>query len=177
MNEIASRNGCSVNRVRYWMNKYGIERRGISDAIYLKNNPDGDPFTIKPISSIEDALLMGMGIGLFWGEGNKANKHSVRLGNSDPKLLMEFIRFLTDICGVKKDKLRFSLQIFSDMNPESALNYWAESLDVTQSQFYKITVTITGSIGTYRKKSPYGVLQVYFHNKKLRDTIVNMLPM
>jgi len=159
------------------MDKHNIPRRSISDAIYVKHNPAGDPFKIKKIISLEDAKLWGLGIGLFWGEGNKADKYSVRLGNTDPKLISEFVNFLTIMCGVNREKLKFSIQIFSDMDPELVLNFWTKQLGVDPSQFYKITVTISGSIGNYRKKSQFGVLQVYFHNKKLRDILIDELPM
>lgn len=177
MKEISLELGCSVNRVKYWMDKFGIERRTLSDAIYAKHNPSGDPFKIKEIKTKDEAVLWGKGMGLYWGEGNKADKYAVRLGNTDPELINTFIRFLIELCGVKKDKLRFSLQLFSDMNSASSLNFWVEKLGVDQSQFYKITVTISGSLGTYRRKTKWGVLQVYFHNKKLRDILINGLPM
>ena len=176
MQEIASELGCSLNRVVYWMTKYGIQRRVRSEANYIRHNPSGDPFTIKPISTLADAELFGLGVGLYWGEGNKANKGSVRLGNTDPQLLIAFIRFLTEMCGVDRDRLRFGLQIFTDIDPEAALRYWTDILGVNCSQFYKITVTISGAIGTYRTKSKYGVVTIYFNNTKLRDILVGYLP-
>ena len=160
MMEIAEELGCSVNKVVYWMDQHEIKRRSISDAVYQKHNPLGDPFTIKPIKTMADAKLLGMGIGLYWGEGNKANKHAIRLGNTDVELIKEFMRFLMQLFGVKKDKLRFGLQIFSDINPEEALKFWVDQLGVEPSQFSKIVVTISGSIGTYRNKSEHGVLTV-----------------
>jgi len=176
MKQISGMIGCSPNKVVYWMQKHGIERRSIGDAIYARNNPDGDPFSIMPIKTLEDAQLFGMGVGLYWGEGNKANKWSIRLGNTDPALLRSFVRFLTQILGVNKDDLRFMLQIFTDIEEQEALEYWSRELDVALSQFGRPTVTISGSIGTYRHKSQYGVLTVMYHNRKLRDILVGMLP-
>lgn len=173
---IASQLECSTNRINYWLAKHSIKKRSISEAIYLHNNPNGDPFTMRPVKSVKDAMLVGLGIGLYWGEGTKANKYSVRLGNTDPDLLNKFIEFLTYSCGVNKDNLKFGLQIFTDINLEEALTYWENKLKIKRSQFYKTTVTISGSIGSYRKKSLYGVVTVYYHNKKLRDIIVSMLP-
>lgn len=100
--EIATTLNLSVNTISYRMHKFGIKRRSISQAIYLKHNPNGDPFSIKPIKSMEDAKLLGLGLGLYWGEGNKANEHSLRLGNTDPELIKVFIMFLTRLFGVKK---------------------------------------------------------------------------
>ena len=106
-------------------------------------------------------------MGLYWGEGNKANKTSVRLGNSDPGVIKIFIKFLVDCYSVDKQRLRFGLQLFSDCDQQKALAYWVRYLGVEVSQFYRITVTISGSIGTYRHKNKYGVVTVYFNNKKL----------
>lgn len=104
--------GCSANQVTYWMDKYRMKRRTISEAIYQKHNPNGDPFTVMPIRTRKDAELFGMGIGLYWGEGTKANKYSVRLGNTDPALLSTFMEFLTRLFGVKRCDFHFGLQIF-----------------------------------------------------------------
>lgn len=172
MQQIATKLNCSVHKVQYWMDIHKIPRRSISDAVYTKNNPNGDPYTLKPIKTVEDAWLLGMGIGLHWGEGNKVNKHSVRLGNTDPELLNVYVRFLVDLCGVDKSKLKFGLQIFSDTEPVKARKFWEKELGVLESQFYKVTVTPSKAKGTYRRKNQYGVVTVYFHNRKLRDIII-----
>jgi len=176
MMEIAKKLDCSPKSVQYWMTKYGIDRRSIGDAIYLMNNRNGDPFSIQPIDTVEKGELFGLGVGLYWGEGTKKNKHSVRLGNTDPELINTFIKFLVELFGVSKERLRFSLQIFTDIDPIEALNFWTERLQVSSSQFTKSVITISGSLGTYRQKSQYGVATLYFHNKKLRDIIVGLLP-
>ena len=72
--------------------------------------------------------------------------------------------------------LRFGLQVFSDIDPGVSLTYWVAELDVDKSQFYKIHITPSGSLGTYRNKSNHGVVTLYYHNKRLRDILVNALP-
>jgi len=176
MTEIAVLSGCSIHKVHYWMGIHQIQRRSRSEATYIKRNPNGDPFKIQPVMTIEDAWLKGLGVGLYWGEGNKANKWSVKLGNTDPTLLNYFITFLVKNFKIRKEDLSFSLQIFTDIKPDEALTYWTQKLNVPLSQFYRPTVTISGSIGTYRKKSQYGVVTVMYHNMKLRDALIGMLP-
>ena len=39
--EIAKIFGRSETGINYWMSKYGIKKRTIGEAIYLKNNPKG----------------------------------------------------------------------------------------------------------------------------------------
>jgi hypothetical protein len=175
MQDIANSLSCSLHTVQYWMGKYGISRRSISDAIYLKSNPKGDPFSFHEPSSKAEAELYGLGIGLYWGEGTKANKDSVRLGNTDPELIRKFMEFLVTLFVIKKENFRFGLQLFTDIDPEKALDFWTKKLKIKPSQFYRPVVTISGSIGNYRKKSEYGVLTVMYHNKKLRDLLVSKL--
>ena len=166
----------SENTVYYWMDKYGIKRRSISDAIYLIHNPDGNPFKFRTDLSSDELFLKGVGLGLYWGEGNKANKYSVRLGNTNPELLKTFVKFLKVIYCINPSRLHYGLQIFTDIDVNEALNYWAKQMNANENQFYKPTITISGSMGNYTKKSEYGVLTVYYHNKKLRDIIVGQLP-
>lgn len=177
MQEISVQLKCSLHKVSYWMEAYRIRKRSLSDAMYAKHNPNGDPFSFHEPRTVEEAKLFGIGIGLYWGEGTKANKNSVRLGNTDPKLVKIFIEFLEKIFHVQRRNMQFGLQIFSDMRPEVALDFWVRNLRIRKQQFYKPTVTRSGSIGTYRQKSQYGVVTVMYHNKKLRDLLVSKLPL
>ena len=166
---------CSPNTVNYWLRKYHIPKRTISEAVYLKHNPAGDPFKFKVPANLEEMKLFGLGLGLYWGEGNKANKNTVRLGNVDPELLKTFINFLTTFFGIRAKDLRFHLQIFSDIDPKKAVTYWRKHLHFNNSQLYKPTITISGSLGSYRQKSQYGVMTVYYSNVKLRNLIISLL--
>ncbi len=116
-----------------------------------------------------------MGLGLYWGEGTKTNVTLVRLSNTDPALIKRFIEFLIRICGVEKNTLKFSLQVFDDMDTKEIEDYWQKELKVKPEQFYKTTVTPSRGKGTYKNKTKYGVLTVCCHNKKLRDILVDML--
>ncbi len=170
--DIAGILGYSCHKINYWMLKYNIPVRSQSEASYVKHNPNGDPFIPKEISNLEESFLFGLGLGLFWGEGNKANKHAVRLGNSDPAVINKFVEFLEKIYGVERKILRFGVQIFNDLEPREVLNFWTKSLSVSKDQFQKLIITKSRGKGTYKKKSKYGVLTVYLHNKKLRDVLI-----
>jgi len=175
--EIARLLNYSESGVNYWLRKYNIRKRSISEAIYIKNNPKGDPFKVKTkFSSKNEALLMGLGLGLYWGEGNKKNKTSLRLANTEPKLIKKFIEFLVKICGVKRKDITFNLLVFSDISPIAAKKFWVKELKIKSGQIRgKTTVIKSGAIGTYRQKSKYGVLILQYHNRKLRDVVCNMI--
>ncbi len=158
----------NVRKIDYLMNKYHLSKRSRSNALYIKNNRDGDPFLFKSVERIDDAFSFGLGIGLFWGEGMKLNSNGVRLGNSDPDIILYFKGFLKDIFNVKEEKFKYSLQIFGDHNPEKVMGFWARKLEVKKERFGKITVTKSVGKGTYKKKSKYGVLQIAVFNTKLK---------
>lgn len=175
MKKISTMLDCSVHRVEYWLKKYRMPRRSISEAIYRMHHPKGDPFTLCPPKTAEDYILFGIGIGLYWGDGTKANLSAIRLGNTDPELLKTFLNFLVRFFDIKVSDCRFGLQIFTDINPEEALDFWSKKLKIHKRQFYKVTVTRSGSLGTYRRKSQYGVVTIYYQNRKLRDILVHLL--
>ena len=173
--EIAKKLNCSEHKVNYWLGKHNIIKRTISEAIYLKYNPDGDPFKFNPPKTSQDYQLFGLGIGLYWGEGNKANKNMVKLGNSDPELLKIFIQFLIKFFNIDKEDLRFHLHVFTDINLEKAKRFWMQELGIKRDQIYKPTITQTGKLGTYRNKSQYGVMTVHYANTKLRNLIIDLI--
>lgn len=175
MKEIADLIGCSPSKVQYWMVAHGLVRKTISEAVYTKNNPEGDPFVFCPPKSLPEERLFGMGMGLYWGEGTKASKSSVRLGNSDPELISKFITFLITFFNIKKQDLHFGLQIFSDMSTDESLGFWIRKLKVKKEQFYKPIITPYRSIGNYRSKTKYGVVTVYYNNTKLKKLLMDLL--
>jgi hypothetical protein len=164
---------CSDGKVNYWMEKHSIPKRSISEAIYTKRNPNGDPFSRKIFHVDKESFLFGLGLGLYWGEGTKKNLGQVRLGNTDPYLVRAFLLFLRKSYGIDDNKLHFAIQIFTDMNQKREERFWREFLDVGAKQFYKTISTRSGSVGTYREKSKHGVLTIYFGNKKLRDILID----
>ena len=177
--EVARILKCSEHKVNYWLLKYNITKRSIAEAVYVHYNPKGDPFHLKEIKTLADAKLFGFGLGLYWGEGSKKSKGMVKLGNTDPKLIKKFIQFLIQICGVKTTKMRFSLQIFSDMHTRKVMQFWFKELrefDILPQQFFKTTITPHRGIGTYREKTKYGVLTVHVCNSKLKALIDSLLP-
>jgi len=174
--QIAIKLKYSISGINYWLKKFNIQKRPISEAIYLKHNPDGDPFTFNTPKNIKDAKLFGLGIGLYWGEGTKANKNTVRIGNSDVNVLKIFIEFLEKFFGINRGWLRFQLHLFSDLDTKIAEKYWMRELKINKNQLYKTIVTKSGLLGTYRHKSEYGVMTLYYGNTKLRNILVETLP-
>ncbi|MDD5145848.1 MAG: hypothetical protein PHF44_03330 [Candidatus Pacebacteria bacterium] len=172
--EIAKASGCSENKINYWLHKYAIQKRTISEAIYIKHNPAGDPFKIKNRLNKKEVELKGLGLGIYWGEGDKSpNNTAVRVGNTDPFLIKKFREFLRKIYRVKEEKFFYGLILFNDIKKANAVEFWEKQLGIKRSQLGKITIIPPQGKGTYKKKSENGVLILGFTNKKLKEQILN----
>lgn len=173
MQDISRQLNCSVHKVVYWMDKYDLKRRTRSEATYIKANPSGDPFKIKIKLSPREKTLYGLGLGIYWGEGNKVTPHAVSVSNTDSKIIKVFIRFLEIICNVRKDKIKYSLVCFNNSNLQEVAGYWSEQLSVNFQEFGKIVQIPPQGKGTYRNKSGYGVCAVRVNNIKLKSWIMS----
>jgi hypothetical protein len=175
MAEMAVFNKCSMHKITYWMIKYNIPRRSRSEAIYLKYNPNGDPFGIRNNLTLEEWFLKGLGLGIYWGEGAKTSKYSLRVANTDAGIIRSFRSFLLKICRLRKDKITYSLICFNDADPESVRNHWSEQLGILPNKFGKITIIPKQGKGTYKRKSLFGVCTIQASNIKLRDWMMKEL--
>ena len=171
VSQIAKTFDCSLHKVDYWLQRYSVPKRSIGEAMYAKRNPNGDPFFVKKPTTIAEATLQGLGFGLYWGEGTKSDRNSVRLGNTDVRLIKKFIQFLVQLYGVDKKRLKFGLQIFNDVSPQKARQFWCSKLRIMPKQFQKVVISKVRGNGSYKHKSQHGVLTVYFNNTKLRNII------
>lgn len=175
MTQIASSMNCSTNKVVYWMRKHKIPRRSFKESVYLMHNPSGDPFRIKQKLTNEEAILFGLGLGIYWGEGNKVNKLALRVANTDPYLIKSFIFFMKKICNLEDRRFSFSIICFNDTEPDLARKYWSSTLNIEPERFGKITQIPTQGKGTYKKKSLFGVCTVQANNVKLRAWLFDQL--
>ncbi len=169
ISEIGIALGCSQHKIAYWLSKHGIARRNRSDANYLKYNPDGDPFKIKHNLSPNEMFLYGLGLGIYWGEGTKTSKYSLRVSNTDVGIIKTFREFLLNICSLRKNKITYSIVSFNDIDPNVARGYWSKELGILPEKFGKITIIPKQGKGTYKRKSAFGVCTLQVSNIKLRE--------
>lgn len=174
MAQIAHRLEVSPNTIADWMQRYQIKRRSISEAIYVLNNPNGDPFKIKMTLDDYEKFLIGLGLGLFWGEGTQKSSVGVRLGNTNPFIILYFREFLERICGVPRVKIKYSLQLFGDVNRQKAICFWCDILSVKSTEL-KVSMVVLRGKGTYKEKNQFGVMQIACYNKKLKGVIDTFL--
>ena len=175
LSECASKLKVSLHKIKYWLNKYNIPIRSRSDAVYRWHNPDGDPFKFKENLTREEMKLKYLSLGLYWGEGSKTHKGSLRLGNTDPEVIKTFQTFLTNICQLQKHRISYHLQIFKNCDKKIALNYWANELKINPDTIRCGTPIPSQGKGTYKKVNIYGVLTICAFNSHLRENLFDEL--
>ena len=173
--EISSMLGCSIHKVTYWMTKFQIKKRSRSEAMYRKLNPNGDPFKVPPLIPKDPQFWLGLGLGIYWGEGNKITPHSVRVTNSNPNMIKAFRKFLLEVCKTNPDKLQYSIVCFNDSNLQDVLSLWSTELNVPKEKFGKIVQIPPQGKGTYKRKSKSGVCTLTFGNIKLKKWIMEQI--
>ncbi len=80
-----------------------------------------------------------LGLGLYWGEGTKAQSSALSFVNSDPRAIDMAMRWFADSFGVSRD--RFCPRIFINETHRSReavlLDFWSKRLDLPKEQFAK----------------------------------------
>jgi hypothetical protein len=81
----------------------------------------------------------------YWCEGSKSKAHSPRdrvtFVNSDPSLILFFIRFLA-VVGVTTDRLICRLQIHESADVAGAQQFWQEITGLDPDQFRRPTLKL-----------------------------------
>lgn len=116
------------------------------------------------IGNISDREFLIAGLFLYWAEGSKTKTFAIGLTNTNPNMLVLFIRWLR-FFSVPKSKLKVHLHLYSDMNIKKQIKFWSKTLDLPPSQFRKpyIKKTTLTSI-TYTNGFGQGTCSVILDN-------------
>jgi len=174
MLEIAKKLGVSIDSVVYCMRKNKIKRRSFSEAnaIVFKNKKLSFHEKIR-LSSIEEKLKIA-GLMLYWGEGYKSFKNSsIDFTNSDPDMILIFIKFLRTIYKVDEKRFRIYLYCYSNQNIKSLINFWSKLTKIPREQFSKPYVR--KDFRENGRKMQYGMIHIRYADKKLFLSIMESI--
>ena len=89
---------------------------------------------------------------LYWGEGTKSELNII---NGDAELLRVFVNCL-DAIGISKEDLRFSLRLYSDIDPHIARTSWAQVFRINPESIQIGEIIV----GKKRGKLAYGMCRI-----------------
>lgn len=104
---------------------------------------------------------------LCLGEASKYKTGSVfSLGNSDPRIVILFLRLLKTCFDFKPEKIRCTVQCRADQNTDDLEKFWMKTTQIPRNQFYKTRID-SRTLGKPTKKKGYkGVLKVDYLDRK-----------
>jgi hypothetical protein len=98
---------------------------------------------------------------LYWAEGRK-DRGRIELVNSDPDMLITFMRFLLDSLQVPKHKIKISIHCYvnNGISQQEIEDYWLSLLDLSREQMNKTQINQPKSSQQKGRKLLYGVCTI-----------------
>jgi len=140
----------------------------------------------REISSPTKGDIFFIGTALYWAEGYKRpqvrngrelTNHPVSFTNSDPGIVLLFLRFLREVCEVPDDKIRADVRIYQHLNTDETLKYWARLTKIRKESFGKVYYGISKSSLGKRpyNRLPFGAIQIRVNDTKLFHRIMGWI--
>lgn len=113
---------------------------------------------------------------MYWGEGQKKG-NVVSLSNSDPRMVVFFVNWLERCFGLDRlsGKIKFNLQLYSDMDSEKEVDFWANNLDISVSLINKPFIKKSTYSGLSYWSFGHGTCRVVVGDVKIRLRILALI--
>ena len=125
---------------------------------------------IQEIRRFSKYELKLVGAALYWGEGYKSEKSGgdcVQLSNSDPYLVVLFLRFLREILKIPEEKFLVSIRVHPNIDEKDAIKFWSKATAIPKDRF-RITRQISRASEGKRPRNslPYGTLDLRVNSRQ-----------
>lgn len=116
---------------------------------------------IRLLNISKDAYFVA-GLMLYLAEGDKRNYSRIALGNTDPRVIKFFIKWIIKFLGISKNKIKAQLHLYENMDIEKEKKFWQNELELHETQFYKSSVRkLKKSSFSYRESYRHGTCEIY----------------
>ncbi len=108
------------------------------------------------VKSISKKELLLIGAALYWGEGTKSERNPLTLcfSNSDPLMVVVYMRFVREILNVPEERIRAGIHIYPSISAANARKFWSKITKLPEDRFYIITQVSRAS----QNKRPFNIL-------------------
>jgi len=160
-NQIVARLGVSKSSVSLWVRDLptpdGLSRQEVQERaaeasrqywarerkLRAAHRADKQAAAAAEIGELSDREVIIAGAIAYWCEGSKSKPYArgdrVIFTNSDPRLILFFLRFL-DAAGISRSDLRFCMQIHESADVAAAQGFWIEVTGSKEEQFLEPTL-------------------------------------
>lgn len=163
--------GRSTTSIYKFMKRHGLRRRSPAETNNIAYERQKPSYHSKKHLTLKEEKLKVAALMLYWAEGyknlsRKARGGTVDFGNSDPKMIQLFLKFLREICGVSENRLRIYLYCYANQNVEFLKNYWSKVTGISLKQFTKPYIR-KDFLPEKSGKMKYGLVHIRYSDKKL----------
>lgn len=160
-----------INELRGWSERR-IEKCRETKALKKQSRlKDVRRRVTKDIGKLSKHELFIAGLFLYWGEGSKTKYTATALSNTDPAVLIFFITWLESL-GVPRERLKVHIHLYTDMDVETELNYWSQTLNLSRTAFRKPYIKTSMRSGlTYSQKFTHGTCNVIYENRDVGEYV------
>lgn len=116
------------------------------------------------VPPVNDAFFM-LGLGLYWGEGDKNKSGSVGMANADYDVLCIFKKWAQTYLDITSFSI--CIQHYQKNEDDNVKKWWSEKLCVPIDCFYKSTFSISKSSTRKRRSLKYGTAQMRAKGKEI----------
>jgi len=126
----------------------------------------------KQIGSLSKREKIIAGLFLYWGEGLKVHDSTTSLANTDPSMILFFIKWM-ELLGVPRIKMKIKLHLYNDMDIDKETGYWSDLLHIPKDNFRKPYVKDSKlSDISYRNGFGHGTCNVIYGNRDVNDLVI-----
>jgi transcriptional regulator with XRE-family HTH domain len=115
------------------------------------------------------------GVMLYWAEGDKNNRHTARLSNSDPELVRFFLDFVRATFDIPEERIRVTCYLFADhVDTQSAIEqFWLDRLELPRSCLCRSIVNVYSKHSLKRRanKLPYGTCRLSLNSVQVMQSL------
>lgn len=163
-----------IKKILNWKNNF-LSKQRLSTYIKIRRERLGAFYeqcrkeALDEFPRLKNNLLFIAGLMLYWGEGDSNVKNcSIRLANSDSKMIALFFKFLKEIAKIPEEKIKIGLILYPDLNDIKCKEYWSQKTGVKINQFIKSTY-VKGKHHT--KRLTNGIAVIYFTNRGFKEKL------
>ncbi len=158
---LRDKNPIRIEKFRQTMAKKRKKRLGL---VYEKMADD--------IGLLSKREIFIAGLFLYWAEGTKRARYTTALANTDPSMIIFFLRWLS-ILNVPKNKIGVRLQLYADMSIKDEVNWWSGKIGIAESYFKKpyIKKTKQNRI-TYKGGYGHGTCNIVVHDRDINECVM-----
>lgn len=167
---VADKLGVSIDAVFYCMRKNGLKRRKANESNSIRFRKSAPSFRLKELKNEKLRTLKVAGAMLYWGEGYKAGRNMVDFANSDENMIILFMKFLREVCGVDEKRLRVYSYFYANQSIGKNINYWSKITKIPKSRFTKPYIRKDFKENK-KDKMPHGLIHIRYSDKKLISLI------